>query len=100
MDRNEVIEILRSHKKDIERFGVKRIGIFGSFSRDEGGEHSDIDLVVEFEPGKGTFRNFSSLVEYCEDLFGRPVDILTPMGIETIRIEEVRDSIKREVVYV
>ena len=100
MERKEIIRLLKSHKKELERFGVIRIGIFGSFARNEASARSDIDLVVEFEKGSGTFRNFGGLVEYLENLFNRPVDILTPMGIESIRNSEIKESIKREIIYV
>ncbi len=100
MDREEIIKLLKAHRKDIEKFGVKKIGIFGSVARDEGGESSDIDLVVEFGRGEGTFKNFGGLVEYLEKLLNRSVDILTPIGIESIRIDEIKESIKQEVIYV
>jgi len=95
----DVIELLRKHEKEMkERFAVKRIGAFGSFVRGEQKETSDIDLVVEFE--NPTFDNFMDLAFYLEDLTGRSVDILTPEGINHIRIKEVADEIRRSVVYV
>jgi predicted nucleotidyltransferase len=100
MKRDEIIRLLKEHEDEIKRFGVKRIGLFGSFSRDEGDENSDVDLIIEFEKGKATFKNFGGLSEYLENLFGRPVDILTPTGIESIRIDEIKESIKRDVMYV
>lgn len=100
MDREQLLKILRDHKKALEKFGVKKIGIFGSFRSNKGSLLSDVDLVVEFENGWGTFKNFGGLVEYLENLLGRTVDILTPVGIESIRIEEIRENIKRELIYV
>ncbi len=100
MRKKEVIELLRKHRKDIEKYGVKRIGLFGSVVRDEANEKSDIDFVVEFEEGKATFKNFGGLIEFLENLFHREIDILTPGGIESIRIKSVRERIKREVEYV
>lgn len=55
--KEEILRKLRKNKNKIERFGVKRVGIFGSFARDEAREKSDIDVVVEFERGKATFKN-------------------------------------------
>ena len=76
----ETIDLLRSHIQDIKAsFAVKRIGIFGSFSRGEQKESSDIDILVEFE--KPTFRNFMDLSFYLEDLFGRKVDLVTVKGL-------------------
>ena len=100
MRKAEVVRILRENMGEIKKFGVRRIGIFGSAVRDELREDSDIDIVVEFERGKGTFENFGGLVEFLERLFGREVDILTPGGIESIRIRTVRERIREEVEYV
>lgn len=100
MNRKEIVELLNENKKEIQKFGVKRIGLFGSFSRGENREGSDVDIVVEFERGKATFKNFAGLIDYLENLFGRPVDIITPAGIESIRIKEIKEEIKRGIVYV
>ena len=56
----QAMDILKGHIQDIKSgFAVKRIGIYGSFSRGEEKESSDIDILVEFE--KPTFRNFMNL---------------------------------------
>jgi len=44
----EIIETLRKHSEQLKKFGVKRIGLFGSFVRKEQKEDSDIDFLVEF----------------------------------------------------
>ncbi len=100
MNKRAVIKILRDNMDNIRKFGVKRIGIFGSAARDELREDSDIDIVVEFEKGKATFENFGGIVEFLEKLFNREIDLLTPCGIESIRIKSVRERIKSEVEYV
>jgi len=100
MDREDIIELLKKNKNELKKFGVKKMGIFGSLSRDEGREDSDVDIFVEFEKGKATFKNFAGLIDYLENLFGRPIDILTPAGIESIRIKDIKEHIKREIVYV
>ena len=99
MNKKELLKELRKNKGKIKEFGVKRIGIFGSFARDEAEEKSDIDVVVEFEKGKATFKNVCGLVDFLEDLFNREVDILTPDGIESIRIKHIKEEIKREIEY-
>jgi hypothetical protein len=99
MRKEEILKKLRENKDKIEKFGVKRIGIFGSFVKGEAKEKSDVDVVVEFERGKATFKNVSGLVDFLEELFGREIDLLTPDGIESIRIKHVKEEIKREVEY-
>jgi len=100
MKRKEVVRLLRKHKKDIEKFGVKRIGLFGSVARDEANEKSDIDFVAEFYEDRGGMKDFIGFVEFLEKLFSREIDILTPEGIESIRIKSVKERIKKEVEYV
>jgi hypothetical protein len=99
MTKEEILKKLRENKDKIEKFGVKKIGIFGSFVRGEAGEKSDIDVVVEFERGRATFKNVTGLVDFLEELFGREIDLLTPDGIESIRIKHVKEEIKRELEY-
>ena len=100
MRKEEILKKIKENREKIRSFGVKRIGIFGSAVREEMTEKSDIDVVVEFEEGKATFKNVCGLVDFLEELFGREVDILTPDGIDSIRIKHVREKIKREIEYV
>lgn len=100
MEKEEILKKLRENREKISSFGVKRIGIFGSLVRGEATEKSDIDIVVEFEQGKATFKNVCGLIDFLEELFGREIDLLTPDGIESIRINHVKEEIKREVEYV
>ncbi|MBT1247334.1 MULTISPECIES: nucleotidyltransferase family protein [unclassified Thermosipho (in: thermotogales)] len=99
MNRQEILEELKKHKKALENFGVKKIGIFGSYARNEATKKSDVDIIIEFEEGKATFDNVAGVVDFLEELLEAPVDLLTPAGIESIRIKKVRETIKKEIVY-
>ncbi len=99
MNKEDILRKIRENREKIRSFGVKRIGIFSSAVRGEMSEDSDVDVVVEFERGKATFRNVCGLVDFLEELFGRKVDILTPDRIESIRIKHIKEEIKREVEY-
>ncbi|MFA5905530.1 MAG: nucleotidyltransferase domain-containing protein [Desulfobacula sp.] len=60
MNKQEIIEFLISHKRELyEKYGVTRIGLFGSYARDEAKEGSDIDIAVEIE-SKNKYRSFQS----------------------------------------
>ncbi|MEX2688967.1 MAG: nucleotidyltransferase family protein [Candidatus Njordarchaeum guaymaensis] len=100
MNKEEILKKIRENREKIRSFGVKKMGIFGSAVRGEMTDRSDIDFVVEFERGKATFKNVCGLIDFLEELFGRKVDILTPDGIDSIRIKHVREEIKREIEYV
>src|SRR5437773_12120227 len=78
--------------------GVSRIGIFGSFANGLPAESSDVDIIVEFEHPIGL--RFVELVDYLENLMGRDVDVLTPAGIQNIRLEQIARSLTQSIVYV
>ncbi len=77
MNKIPVHAILAQHKPIlVERFGVKRIALFGSYAKGQATENSDIDLLVEFS-GAATASGFFGLQFYLEDLFGKPIDLVT-----------------------
>lgn len=92
----DAISTLKEHEKFIrQRFGVKRIGIFGSFARGEEREDSDLDVLVVFEDGQKTFDNYMDLKFYLEDLFGREVDLVTEKALKP----QLKDIIMKDIVY-
>ena len=79
-----IVDALRQHRPDLFRLGVKTIALFGSYAKDTHTDSSDLDFVVEFSTP--TYDNFIGLEQFLERLFGRRVDILTPAGLESIRV--------------
>jgi predicted nucleotidyltransferase len=75
--KEEITNILRKNAARLQGFGLKRIGLFGSFVRGEQQPASDIDLLVEFEQSKKTFDSFMGLCFFLEDLLGRKVEVVT-----------------------
>ena len=73
-----VLQKIKENEDEIRRYGVSRVGLFGSFARGEQEEGSDVDLLVEFDKGKKTFRNFIGFSEYIEGILGKKVEVLTP----------------------
>ena len=99
LTQEKVMEILRKELPYfISEYGVKRIGLFGSYAKGIQGEDSDIDILVEFEKPIGL--KFVEFGEYLEKLLGRKTDILTPTGIKGIRIKKVAKDIRESIVYV
>jgi len=90
----DVIETLKQHEREIkERYGVRRIGVFGSYVRGEQKETSDIDILVEFD--EPTFDNFMNLSFYLEGLFGKKVDLITTRGMSPY----ISPVVEKEVVW-
>ncbi|MBA7691832.1 hypothetical protein ES703_100387 [subsurface metagenome] len=99
LTREKIIETLREELPFLKKeFGVKKIGIFGSFAIGRQNKESDIDIVVEFEKSIGLA--FMDLADYLENLFNKTVEILTPDGIRSIRVKKIAQSIKESIIYV
>ena len=75
--KERVFALLSENKDKITAFGVKRIGLFGSFVRGEQRQDSDVDVLVDFDPKQKTFHNFMHLAFFLEELFGRKVELVT-----------------------
>ena len=80
-NKKELIERILANKEKIFSFGVTRIGIFGSFVRDEAKETSDVDFFAEITLEYKTLRNLSALYDFLEGLTGRKVEIVTPQSL-------------------
>jgi predicted nucleotidyltransferase len=79
------LEELRKDKRDAilricAKHGARNVRVFGSAARGEAGESSDIDLLVEFEPGRSLLAH-AALVVDLEELLGRKVDVVTENGL-------------------
>ena len=79
--KNDITELLKENRFQIQQFGAKSIGLFGSFISNRQNDISDIDIIVEFEKGQKNFDNFIKLSFFLEDLFERKVDLVTTESI-------------------
>ena len=75
--KEDLLATIHEHRQQLRRRGVRRCGLFGSFVHGRPTDDSDINILVEFEPGQKTFDNFMGLAEYLEELFGRQVHLVT-----------------------
>lgn len=92
----DAIEILKKHENSIKlKYGVSKIGIFGSFARGEGKETSDVDVLVEFREDAENFDNYIELKYFLQEIFSKDVDLVT---IDALK-PQLKDDIMREVVY-
>lgn len=94
MEKNEILKILREHRADMEKHGVKSLALFGSAARAEMRPRSDIDILVEFSQPVGLFE-FLRLDFYLEELLGCHVDLVTPDALKN----QLRERILREAIY-
>lgn len=76
------------------KFGVKRIAIFGSTARGENTAKSDIDIIVEFNKPIGLFA-FVELENYLSKLLGKKVDLTTKKALKT----SIKKAVLKEAIY-
>lgn len=96
MKRTRVLELLTQSKPILTaRYGVTQLALFGSTARDAARSDSDIDILVAFD-GPATSERYFGVQFYLEDLFGRPVDLVTEKALRA----ELRPFIEKEAVHV
>jgi len=96
-EKQYIINTLVSNKSKINQLGISKLGLFGSYVRNEQNEKSDIDIFVDFNPQNETFENFMDLCFFLDDLFlGVKVEVVTKNGLSPI----IGPKILKEVEYV
>lgn len=97
--KEKLIDILRKKYSFLaSEYGIKKIGLFGSYVKGLQHEQSDIDIIAAFEKPIGL--KFIEFTKYLEQILGRKTDVLTPAGIESIRINSVAEKIRESIIYV
>ncbi len=90
-------ELLQTKREDILRiaakYGASNVRVFGSVARGEADAESDIDLLVNMEPGRSLF-DLGGLLVDLEELLGCNVDVVTEDGLR----ERIRDRVLKEAV--
>ncbi len=92
---NSILLEIERNMPVIKDFGVKKIGLFGSFARGEQTDSSDIDIVIEFRKNQKTFDNYMDLKFFLEDLLDRKVGLIISEAIKP----HLKASITRSIRY-
>lgn len=91
-------EVLKRHRDEIlqlaAKYGAYNVRIFGSVARGESDANSDIDFLVEMEPGKTLF-DLGGLLMELQDLLSCRVDIVTVKGLRS----RIRERVLQEAVF-
>ena len=82
--RQDILSSLKKLKREVAReYSVKKIGLFGSVSRSEETEQSDVDLLVEFSKPVG-FVTFMRLENFLSERLGERVDLVTSDSLKPV----------------
>lgn len=94
--KEEILQILKTNKSEFLKLGICEIGLFGSYGRNEQSTTSDIDLLIDFDPGKENFDNLMKIYDFLENLFpSKNIEIITKNGLSS----HIGPSILKEVQY-
>jgi uncharacterized protein len=92
-----ILFTLKANKLKLSRFGIKNIGLFGSYAREEQSDNSDIDILIEFDPEKENYDNYMAVYDMFELLFKKEkIEIVTKTGLSPY----IGPKILNEVIYV
>jgi predicted nucleotidyltransferase len=95
MSRDEVINRLRGHERELKAAGIVRLAVFGSVARGDNSPGSDVDLLADFDKTKRyTLLTMGRLECRLADLLGTRVDLSSPEWLK----ESVKDQVLREAV--
>jgi hypothetical protein len=91
------LDSLRGNKRSqllqlAEKHGARNLRVFGSVARGESTETSDLDLLVDMEPGRTLF-DLAGFAADVQDLIGARVDVATPGGLRYLRERVLREAI-------
>ena len=91
-------EILSEHKPELaEKYGVKELGVFGSYVRGEEKRKSDVDVLVEFRPNASIgLLKFISIENYLSEILGIKIDLVEKSALKP----RIGKQILKEVVYI
>jgi len=80
--RAEILNRLKQSKSELNKFGVVRIGLFGSVNRDESNKDSDVDILIDFSSESENYKNYINKCSFLENIFkGSKLDIVTEKGL-------------------
>jgi uncharacterized protein len=93
MNAQDAIATLRRNENALRERGVAHAAIFGSVARGDNQQDSDLDILVEFEPGsEGTIYDYVRFKEYVAGLFEGPVDVIDRAALKPyLRAPAARD---------
>ena len=92
-----IISAIKTNRQTLKRLGIRNVGLFGSYSRDEQSVKSDIDILIDFIPEMENFDNYMAVCDLSEQFFkNEKVEIITKNGLSNY----IGPKILNEVVYV
>lgn len=95
--KDEILKKLRANMQMLSKLGIRNVGLFGSYLRNEQSNESDIDLLIDFEPEKESYDNYMAVYDLLENIFkNEKIEVVTKNGLSPY----IGPNILNEVTYV
>ena len=95
LTKNKILITIKQHAGELKKYGVKKLGVFGSFAKSVQNSRSDVDVLVEFVRNRKTFDNYMNLKFYLEKIFHRKVDLVIKDALKT----SIKQQVLSDVIY-
>lgn len=93
--KEHIISAIKSKESEISKYGIKSVGLFGSYARDEQSEESDIDILIDFEPDEEKFDNYMAVYDIIEKLFeNHRIEVVTRNGLSPYIGSKILNEVK------
>lgn len=92
----EIIKKIEFHKSELKQFGVKKLGLFGSYAKGTAKKDSDLDFLVEFKDGRGLFDDYMGLMHLLKGMFKKDVDLVKTKLVKEALKESILEGKRYE----
>lgn len=90
---HQILKILESQKRELaKRYPISEMGLFGSYARGDYNEHSDIDILVDFNERIDGF-DYIKIAHHLEDAFMQKIDLVSRKGVKAKYISFVENHL-------
>lgn len=94
-NKEQLLTLLKENGPIIRGYGIKKMGIFGSFMRDKGiRKKSDVDFIIEFEKEEFELSDLFDLGYFLEELLGRKVELIRPCALGSLSRSHILNELE------
>lgn len=96
MDKEYILEKLRENKEYFDKYGVVKIGLFGSYLSVEATEESDIDILIKMKETENNYFNYCYVLYFLEELFNKKIDLINATN-DTLnyKVPQIKEHFKK-----
>lgn len=96
MNKEYILEKLRENKEYFKKYGVVKIGLFGSYVYGQETEESDIDILIKMESEKNNYFNYCYVLYFLEELFNKKIDLVNATDEKlNYKVPQVREHFEK-----